>query len=479
MTNKEIRVRFAPSPTGALHLGGARTAIYNWLFARLVGGKFLLRIEDTDVERSREELVGQIMRSLDWLGLKWDEEPVYQSNRMALYKSKVDELLAKGKAYRCFCTVEELNAEREKAVQEHRAYKYGGKCRSLSQKEIDENLSAGKPYAVRFKMEDGVTGWNDLVYGKIYVQNSELDDLIIQRSTGIPVYQMAVVVDDIDMNITHIIRGEDHIPNTPKQINIFKAFNREIPQFAHLPLLLGIDGKRLSKRHGATGVDAYKEMGYPAEAVFNYLALLGWSPKDGNEVLNPDEIVRQFKIHEISRKAAVFDIKKLDWISGQHLTLMNTERILSDLRPFLEQANVSIDANEQKIKDVIDMMKSRVKTYPQFVEWGKYFIIDPESYDETVIAKRWNTSEVSHRMKILKQELEKMVSFDETSIETCIRGTAERMQIKAAELIHPLRLALTGFGISPGLFEVAAFLGKETVIRRIDKAIESISISEE
>ncbi|PIS27976.1 MAG: glutamate--tRNA ligase [Candidatus Marinimicrobia bacterium CG08_land_8_20_14_0_20_45_22] len=479
MTNNEIRVRFAPSPTGALHLGGARTAIYNWLFARSVGGKFLLRIEDTDVERSRKELVGQIMQSLDWLGLKWDEEPVYQSNRMALYKSRVNELLVKGKAYRCFCRADELDAEREKAVQEHRAYKYGGKCRSLSQKEIDENLSVGKPYAVRFKMEDGITGWNDLVYGKIYVQNCELDDLIIQRSTGVPVYQMAVVVDDIDMNITHIIRGEDHIPNTPKQINIFKAFGSEIPQFAHLPLLLGIDGKRLSKRHGATGVDAYQEIGYPAEAVFNYLALLGWSPKDGSEVLNPDEIVRQFQIHEISRKAAVFDIKKLDWISGQHLTLMKSEQILSDLRPLLEQANIPIDGNNQYVLRVIDMMKSRVKTFPQFVEWGKYFFLDPEYYDERVIAKQWKTSEVPNRMKVLKQELEKSVSFDEAVIESCVRKTAEIMQIKAAELIHPLRLALTGFGISPGIFEVAAFLGKEKVVRRIEKAIKSISISEE
>lgn len=482
MMNKEIRVRFAPSPTGALHLGGARTAIYNWLFAKSVGGKFLLRIEDTDVQRSRDELVDQILRSLEWLGLNRDEELVFQSDRMNIYKRRVNELLYTGKAYRCFCTVEELDNEKEKAVQEHRSYKYGGKCRQLSDKEIEEKLKDGKPFSVRFKMEEGVTEWNDLVYGKIAVNNNELDDLIIQRSNGIPVYQMAVVVDDIDMNITHIIRGEDHIPNTPKQINIFKAFGKEVPEFAHLPLLLGVDGKRLSKRHGAIGVDSYKDMGYPSQAVFNYLALLGWSPKDGNEVLDVDSIIRQFKIHEISRKSAVFDIKKLDWISGQHLTTMASQNIYDIIVPMLREEkllNSSDPVDKDYIMKVIDILKSRVKTYRQFIEWGVYFFRDPLHYDEKVVAKLWRSSEVPQRMKILSDAISEISEYTEETTERVLRQTADTLHLKAADLIHPLRLALTGFGVSPGIFQVAVLLGKETLLRRIAKAILEIHIEKE
>ncbi|MCK4641699.1 MAG: glutamate--tRNA ligase, partial [Candidatus Marinimicrobia bacterium] len=295
----EIRVRFAPSPTGALHLGGARTAIYNWLFACSTSGKFLLRIEDTDTKRSRTEYVEQIYNSLKWLGLNWDEEPVFQSQRLKAYQQAVQKLLDKGRAYYCFCTLQELEERRSQSGE----YKYDGMCRSLDREQISAYFDAGKPAAVRFKIEPGITEWNDLVYSNIRVNHNEIDDFVIQRSNGIPTYQLAVVVDDIYMKISHVIRGEDHISNTPKQILLYQALGEKIPEFAHLPLLMGTDGKRLSKRHGATGVDEYKALGYPAFAVFNYLALLGWVPKDGSEILSPSELIRRFHLTEIARKS--------------------------------------------------------------------------------------------------------------------------------------------------------------------------------
>jgi glutamyl-tRNA synthetase len=477
--NENIRVRFAPSPTGSLHLGGARTAIYNWLFARSVGGKFLLRIEDTDVERSRKELVDQICDSLTWLGLTWDEEPVYQSQRLSLYQEKVAELLRNGHAYRCFCTTEELEAEKAGIIKQNKAYRYSGKCRHLSEKQADELAAQGKPYTVRIKLEPGVIEWDDLVYGHIAVNNDELDDFIIQRSSGIPVYQMAVVVDDIDLRISHIIRGEDHIPNTPKQINLFKAFGQPIPQFAHLPLLLGTDNKRLSKRHGATGVDEYRAQGFPAGAVLNYLAILGWAPQNEQEVLNADEIIKQFQLTAISRKAAVFDTKKLEWISGEHLNRMPVADIKKVLIPKLIEAGLLTEKEardrEAYIDQVIELMRGRVRTYNQYLEWGGYFFRDPESYDEKAVAKYWQPLLTGKRLTALSHALANLENFSALKQEEILRQTAERDGIKAAELIHPLRLALTGFGISPGVFQVAEILGRETVLRRIQKAIDNLS----
>lgn len=476
---KEIRVRFAPSPTGALHLGGARTAIYNWLFARRNGGKFLLRIEDTDVERSRHELVEQIYESLRWLGVNWDEEPIFQSQRLDIYKKKVAELLEKGAAYRCFCTLEDLDNERQVAQANHRAYKYSGKCRNLTTEQIAENLAKGCPFAVRFKIEPGITSWNDIVFGQITVNNAELDDFIIQRSTGVPVYQMAVVVDDIAMGITHIIRGEDHIPNTPKQINIFRAFGQPIPEFAHLPLLLGIDGKRLSKRHGATGVDEYRDMGFPAEAVFNYLALLGWAPKNGQDVLKVSEIIPQFELSAISRKAAVFDPKKLEWVSSQHISRMEIAEIRELLIPRLIDAKIIESEVSPQLCEYIDkviiLLKERVKTFQHFIDWGAYFFQDPVNYEEKAVAKYWQDGAIVAKMTALQSEYTKLPTFDAVVLEECLRRVAETLNVKAADLIHPLRLALTGFSISPGIFQVAELLGKETVLRRISLALKKLT----
>ena len=393
-----------------------------------------------------------------------------------LYQKRVAELLNSGKAYRCFCTNEELEVEKAATIKQNKTYRYGGKCRSLSVHQSDEWATLGKPYTVRIKLEPDLIEWDDLVYGHIAVNNNEIDDFIIQRSNGIPVYQMAVVVDDIDMKITHVIRGEDHIPNTPKQINIFKAFGQPIPQFAHLPLLLGSDNKRLSKRHGATGVDEYREQGYPTEAVLNYLALLGWAPQDEREVLSVDEIIEQFRLTAISRKAAVFDTKKLEWISGEHLNRMSVDKIKQVLVPKLIAAELldrnEIESRNQYLESVIEILRGRVRTFNQYLEWGRYFFRDPENYDAKAVAKYWQISATNERLAELSRELALLSNFSADLIEETLRKVAEGAGLKAAELIHPLRLALTGFAISPGIFQVAHILGKETVLLRIRKAIE-------
>ena len=472
----EIRVRFAPSPTGALHLGGARTAIYNWLFARSTGGKFLLRIEDTDARRSRVEYVEQIYNSLKWLGLNWDEEPVFQSQRLKAYQQAVQKLLDHGKAYYCFCTPQELEERRSQSGE----YKYDGKCRSLDTEQINANFDAGKPAAVRFKIESGVTEWNDLVYDDIRVNHNEIDDFVIQRSNGIPTYQLAVVVDDIYMKISHVIRGEDHISNTPKQILLYQALGEKIPEFAHLPLLMGTDGKRLSKRHGATGVDEYKALGYPAFAVFNYLALLGWVPKDGSEILSPSELIRRFHLTEIARKSAVFDTKKFDWVSNEHIKRFNNDEIYTNILPILIKKGLVGGEPDQQLKayifTFIDLMKSRLRTFRQFADLGNYFFKDPTVYDEKAVRKNWKSTEVNKRLAILLERLKTLDTFSAESTEEMIRNVAEELNISASKLIHPLRLTVSGYGVGPGIFELLAVLGKELVIRRIEKALEALPL---
>ncbi|RKY61524.1 MAG: glutamate--tRNA ligase [Candidatus Neomarinimicrobiota bacterium] len=470
----DIYVRFAPSPTGALHLGGARTAIYNWLFARSKGGKFLLRIEDTDNKRSKVEYVNQICDSLKWLGLNWDDEPVFQSKRLEDYQEAVRQMVKNGRAYYCFCTPEELE-ERRRASGE---YRYDGKCRSLSETEIKANLDAGKPAAVRFKVNAGMTQWTDRVYGTIKVNNSEIDDFIIQRSNGIPTYQLAVVVDDIFMRISHVIRGEDHISNTAKQILLYNALDYPVPEFAHLPLLNGTDGKRLSKRHGATGVDEYRDLGYPPEAVFNYLAILGWVPKDGNEILKPEELIKRFRLEDIARKSAVFDVKKFDWVSNEHIKRTDNEKIYNIVLPILIENGLVHETPDREMQKYIfkfiDLMKSRFRTYRQFAELGSYFFKDPEKYEGKAARKNWKNESVNQRMQTLLEALKELDDFSGSSTERVIRQLSEQMEISAGKLIHPTRLAVSGYGVGPGIFELLETLGKETVVRRIETALSKL-----
>ncbi len=468
---QEIRTRFAPSPTGYLHVGGARTALFNWLFARKHGGKFLLRIEDTDRERSSEEMTRKIFEGLVWLGLTWDEDIVYQGKRANVHRQIAYQLVQQGKAYPCFCTPEVLAHKREQARKEKRAYRYDGTCRNLTPEEVKHRMAKGVPYAIRFKVTPQIIRWEDGVHGPIEVNSRELDDFILLRSDGSPIYHLAVVVDDHHMRITHVIRGDDHISNTPKQILLYQALEWEIPHFAHLPLILGPDKKRLSKRHGATAVDEYQRMGILPEAMFNYLALLGWSPGDDREILSREEILQAFDLQGISKNNAVFDEKKLIWMNGQYIHHMPVEKLWPLVQELLVARGLFSKAQaieqRQYIMKVIALLKTRVKLLPEFVDGARYFFQDPTTFDARGLRKHLKTPQAWQLLADYTRELEQLPVYTETSLETHLRQLAEQHGVSAAKIIHPVRLAITGVTVTPGLFEVMVVLGKETVLRRL------------
>ncbi len=472
-----ISVRFAPSPTGYLHIGGARTAIFNWLFAKKHGGKFFLRIEDTDVQRSGEEMTRAILESLTWLGLDWHGEPVYQSQRFHIYQDFANRLLREGKAYRCFCSPEEINAARERAKAEKQTFKYDGRCRKLSPSEIESNLATNKPFAIRFTVQpSGVTSFKDEVREEVSFDNEGIDDFVILRSDGWPTYHLAVVIDDHEMGITHVIRGEDHISNTPKQVLLYSAFGWPLPVFAHVPLILGPDKSRLSKRHGATAVGEYETKGFLPEALFNFLALLGWSPGDDREILSKAELIELFALAGISKSGAVFDEKKLEWMNGQYLSMASAER----LEPLVEKAFICAGAltaaelknDREYLRRVIDLLKPKVKLILDFVGFGTYFFRDPEQYDKAARLKHWKEPQTAARLEKLAARLAELKEFSQQATEEAVRRLAEELNVTAAKLIHPTRLALTGFGVGAGLFETMALLGKDRVIARLQKAVK-------
>ena len=471
---EQVRVRFAPSPTGHLHVGGARTALFNYLFAKNHDGKFLLRIEDTDRERSEESFVTEINQSLQWLGLNWDEEPLRQSERMEIYLNTATELISTNNAYHCFCEPAELDEKRKTAQQNKKQYKYDKKCRNLEKAEVEIRLKNGDKSAVRFAVPNvGETVVHDLVYGDVQFNNNEIDDFIIVRRNGTPTYQLAVVADDNDMKISHVIRGDDHLSNTPKQLLIFKALAVKPPLYAHLPLIMGQDGKRLSKRHGAVSVAEFQIEGIFPEALLNHLALLGWSPKDDTEFMAIDELIRRFKIKDVSKRSAIFDYKKLIWLNGQHLSSKSAEELL----PIVSTdwgLTPDTELDDVYLKKVLELVKARAKTREELINFGKYFFEDPDSYDEKGRNKHWNDNSVNSNVRQLVKKLEELNSFREEKIEEVLRSTAETLGIKAAELIHPVRLALTGFSVSPSLFEIMELLGKELSVRRIKSALNKL-----
>jgi len=373
----EVRVRFAPSPTGHLHVGGARTALFNYLYTKSHNGKFLLRIEDTDKERSDKRMVTEIKESLTWLGLKWDEEIVYQSARREMYEESISKLLSTRTAYRCFCEPDELAEKRKIAQQNKRQYKYDRTCRNLPTDEVEKSVEEEIFFAVRFATpEEGTTTVNDLIYGNVVFKNSEIDDFVIARRDGSPTYQLAVVTDDWKMHITHVVRGDDHLSNTPKQLLLFKGLGAKAPIYAHLPLILGSDNQRLSKRHGATAVTEFRNQGILPEALLNHLSLLGWSPKDDTEFMDLEEILRRFRLDQVSRKSAVFDYKKLLWINGQHLSSKSAEELLPSLERKWNLSDSEYAGSDYLIK-VIEIVKSRAKTHEELVNFGIYFFDDP------------------------------------------------------------------------------------------------------
>jgi glutamyl-tRNA synthetase len=468
----DIRVRFAPSPTGYLHVGGARTALYNWLFARRMNGVFILRIEDTDADRSRPELTTAILESLEWLGLSWDEGPFHQSERVDRYRALAAELERTGHAYPCFCTPEKLQAKRS-LVTGGRPWKYDRTCRNLSENERQKRIGEGISHVVRFRVpETGETSFEDMVFGHIKVENQEIEDFVLLRSDGHPTYHLGVVADDVDMRVTHVVRGADHISNTPKQILVYRAAGAGLPVFAHLPLILGPDRQRLSKRHGATSVGAYHDQGILPEALVNFLALLGWTPQGGEEILSREEMARQFDLATVSKSNAVFDPEKLAWMNSQYLRAMSLDRLAPLVEAELKVAGLdsTILASTGKFQDTVALLQPRMRTLKDFSQGGRAFFTDEFEYAAEARKKFWKDPSLPALLNSLAERLDKLDSFDAEKTEKTLRDLAEENGTKAGMLINATRVALTGQAVAPGLFNVMNVLGQERTVERLRRA---------
>jgi len=471
-----FRVRFAPSPTGYLHVGGARTALFNWLFARHFGGRLVLRIEDTDLERSTPEMVDGILQGLSWLGLDWDEGPYYQTKRVGLYKQAAQTLIDSGAAYYCFCTKEELEQRRKKAAEEGRPPKYEGTCRKLDGSEALRRKAAGEAAAVRFAIpESGSTSFDDAVFGKVEFANSELEDFVLLRSDGSPTYHLSVVADDIDLRITHIIRGADHISNTPKQVLLYKALGAPLPVFAHVPLILGPDKTRLSKRHGATSVMAYRDEGIVPEAFRNFLALLGWTPPEGTpEVLGDAELIRLFDLSGVSKSNAVFDRAKLDWFNTEYIRAYPAERILPLIEDEWEKAELENPMSRKggetwgtPILSTIDLLKPRARSLRDFAVSFRAFFTDEFDPDPAAVEKFLKDENVRSLLVELGERYEQASELTEAEAEKILRDFAAEKGVKAGALINGARVALTGQGVAPSLFAVMMALGIQRTTLRL------------
>ena len=474
------RVRFAPSPTGYLHVGGARTALFNWLYARRHGGTFVLRIEDTDIERSSTDMVTGILDGLRWLGLDWDEGPdvdgphgpYFQSARLDRYRAAAAQLVDNGFAYYCYCSPDRLRDEREKAEQRGEAWQYDRTCLALAPERIAELEAVGAPRAIRFKVRGTATAFDDAVHGRIEFDPKNIEDFVVLRSDQHPTYHLSVVVDDVDMGITHVIRGDDHISNTPKHLMLFDAFGAAAPVFAHVPLILGADKKRLSKRHGATSVTEYRRQGYLPDAMVNFLALLGWSPGDDRELMSIAELTESFSLEAISGGNAVFNTEKLDWMNGQYIVRLSSEALLREIEPLLIEAGLlSTDAPPEHawLSRLVDLLRPRAKRLTDFVELARPFLVDTVEYEPEAVQKHLTTPNLSGHLGAVCGALRTVVPFDESHVETAVRGVAAERGMKAGPLIHAIRVAVTGRTASPGLFEVLILLGRERTVSRLER----------
>jgi glutamyl-tRNA synthetase len=463
-----VVTRFAPSPTGFLHIGGARTALFNWLYARHTGGKYLLRIEDTDRKRSTPEAIDAILDGLSWLGLDTDDEPVYQFARRDRHAEVAQQLIDKGAAYRCYCSPEELAEMREKAKAEKRSMRYDGTWRDRD----PADAPAGVEPVIRFKApQDGETVIQDAVQGTVTVANSELDDLIMLRADGTPTYMLSVVVDDHDMGITHTIRGDDHFTNAFRQTRIFSAMDWDTPVYAHIPLIHGPDGAKLSKRHGALGVDAYRDMGYLPETVLNYLCRLGWSHGD-DEIFSMDQAIEWFDIIDVNKGAARFDYDKLSSLNAKYIDMSSNDRLIALALPGIEAALGKPVAENvrQRLADGMDSLKSRADTIPQLVELSMFYCVDrPLPYTEKAVQMLDNESKV--RLADIRAPLADLDPWNQETVEAAVKANVEANNLKLGMIAQPLRAALTGSNVSPGIFEVAAVLGREETLGRIDDAV--------
>ncbi|MDD2352092.1 MAG: glutamate--tRNA ligase [Candidatus Caldatribacteriota bacterium] len=483
--NKKIRVRFAPSPTGYLHIGGARTALFNWLYARHYEGTFVLRIEDTDRLRSTPEAVKAILDGMKWLGLDWDEGPeaggeygpYFQMQRLETYKEYTDKLLADGKAYECYCTAEELEERRKIQLSKGGNALYDRKCLNLSKAEKEKFKQDGRNPVIRLKMPGTQIIVNDLIKGRMEFDSSLLTDFVIIKSDGIPTYNFAVVIDDILMKISLVMRGDDHISNTPKQIVIYNALDAEVPYFAHIPMIMGPDNTRLSKRHGATSVMAYKEMGFLPEAVVNYIAHLGWSSGTNQEVFTIDELIKGFTLKKVSSHSAIFDMEKLNWFNGEYLKKMTEERYAEMLVPYLQETGLIGDSisDEQYVwlKKVISLMKSRVRNFRQFLEYADYFFTDNFQVEKDAV-KVLKQEGVRETLGELAKQLDKLNDWSEENIEQVVRNIATEMNLKGKQIIHPTRVSLSGKKVGPSLFALMEVLGKEINVNRLMQSAKEL-----
>ena len=475
------RLRFAPSPTGFLHVGGARTALFNWLFVKKYGGQFLLRVEDTDKARGTEASTRAIFEGLEWLGLSWDEDVVFQGANLERHRADVQRLLDQGKAYRCFCTTAELDEQRKEAEKRREAYRYDGRCDRLPADEVARRVAANMPFVVRFRMPEGRTSWDDLVHGTISFANKDIGegDFIVLRSDATPIYNLAVVSDDIAMGITLVMRGDDHISNTPKQILLYEALGEPIPQFAHLPMIHGMDGKKLSKRHGATAVGDYQHMGILPQAMLNFLALLGWSPGGDIEVMTVPQMIDLFSTEGLSKNAAIFDTQKLEWMNGQHLGMMSAEELLPLVSRGLVAAGLATDAELASratwLKTLIELLKIRARTVDDIVRQAMPYFGDTVEYDEEAVAKQWkDKAATGDILRTTHDALAKIPEWTAQTTEEALRAMAEARGIAAGKIFQPLRVALTGLTASPGIFDVLLVLGRERSLGRIEAAVRRV-----
>ncbi len=511
-----VRVRFAPSPTGYLHLGGARTALFNWLFAKKMHGKFILRIEDTDEVRSTDEAVRQIIHGLEWLGMDWDEGPDYaelpaagvlkmekkpeakrlqikekgkygpyfQMQRLKFYEKHAEELIQSGKAYRCYCLPEELEEMRKKALQEKRPPKYDGRCRNLTAEDEKKCKDEGRKPVVRFKTpQEGVTEFEDKVRGKVSFENKLLDDFVMLKSSGSPTYNFAVVVDDYEMKITHVIRGDDHISNTPRQILLYEALGWKKPQFAHVPMILGSDGSRLSKRHGATSLEYYQNEGYLPEAMVNYLALLGWATEDSQQIFGKEELIAKFSLERCAKSAAIFDLQKLLWMNGEYIRKMKPEKLTLEAFPFILKQKLVGDKKYEEIEESVRMALTKsisleqekiklLKDIPYLISYMLKEDLEDKDYENEAKEKVLKISGVKQILSDCRDRFSGLKDFSEEKIEQEVRNYAKEGSKKTSEVFHPIRVAVSGRTRGPGLFALLSFLGRDKVLKRIDYTIK-------
>ncbi|HMB53003.1 MAG TPA: glutamate--tRNA ligase [Thermoanaerobaculia bacterium] len=467
-----VRVRFAPSPTGYLHVGGARTAIYNDLLRHSLGGADVLRIEDTDRERSDEAMTQQIVSALDWIGCEYDEGPVLQSSRVERHRERVDELLDSGAAYRCFCTPEEIAEQRTAAEKAGEKFRYPRTCLGRPADEVEAMAAAGKPFVVRLRMPDEAIEIDDLVRGHVSVPPEALDDFILLRTDGSPTYHLTVVVDDIDMEITHVLRGDDHLSNTPKHVALFRGFGAEPPTYGHLPLILGQNKKRLSKRTGAASVEEFRSQGVLPQALYNYLALLGWSPGDDVELMSREEMIGRFTVERLNASAAVFDPDKLAWMNHQYIQSLPLDDLMPHLEPFLDEVGLgqgthAMEVEQERLHHVVDLHRERAKTLAEMAEQVVPYFREKLDYDRELCGKFLEDAELPDRLDALHDRYTQAEPFEVDHLDAVLRELAGELEVKAGYLIHPLRMALSASKTGPGVFDLVAAQGREACRRHL------------